>query len=190
MAFLFEIRDKTVFPTAEALMISPYKDVWERDKSKAKEKALKEFAYIEFMMSKKSSNPFGGYDDVVRAEKIMNDIIKDKKWKPDQLVVEAMHKLEMFQTEASANFSFLVSAKKGASKVKDFFEDVDLKERNEKTGNPIYKASDITRALNDTEKIVMNLQALTKRVEQELYEATKTKSDKVISPFANPGSLS
>ena len=31
MAFLFQVTDRAVFPNAETLLISPFKDIWERD---------------------------------------------------------------------------------------------------------------------------------------------------------------
>ena len=53
MAFLFIVTEKTVFPNTETLLISPFKDIWKRDKTKQKHHALEEFAYIEFMSSMK-----------------------------------------------------------------------------------------------------------------------------------------
>ena len=72
--------------------------------------------------------------------------------------------------------------------LKEFFLNVDVNERNEK-GVPVYKPREITAALNDTEKVLTNLKALEKKVEEELYETTKNRADKEISPFANPRSL-
>jgi hypothetical protein len=54
---------------------------------------------------------------------------------------------------------------------------------------PIYKPKDITSAVADAEKTLGTLSALKSKVEEELYEKSKMRSDKVISPFANPDSL-
>ena len=54
---------------------------------------------------------------------------------------------------------------------------------------PIWKPRDITSALNDTEKVLANIKSLEKKVEEELFEETKTRSNKQISPFADPESL-
>ena len=37
MAFLFIVSEKSVFPNPETLLISPFKDIWARDKSKKNE---------------------------------------------------------------------------------------------------------------------------------------------------------
>ena len=36
MAFLFIVSEKSVFPNPETLLISPFKDIWARDKGKKK----------------------------------------------------------------------------------------------------------------------------------------------------------
>ena len=46
MAYLFKVEGKTVYPNDEVLLISPFKEIWERDKSKGKDVARQEFSYI------------------------------------------------------------------------------------------------------------------------------------------------
>ena len=189
MAFLFEVNEKVVFPNSETLLISPFKEIWERDKSKGKENALQEFAYIEFMTSMKKSNPFRQYPEDKKEEIVKGEVITQVDWHPDVLIEEAIEKLKVFQQEASTTYNYYMSAKTAAEKMQDFFNNVDITAVNPKTFNPLYKPRDITSALNDTEKVLANLKALEKKVEEELYEETKTRSDKQISPFANPDSL-
>lgn len=189
MAFLFEVSDKVVFPNAETLMISPFKDIWERDKSKGKQNALQEFAYIEFMCSMKKSNPYRQYPESKKEQVVIDAVITQIDWRPDPLINEAIEKLKLFQTEASTTYSYYVAAKCAAEKMQNFFTEVDVTAINPKTFNPVYKPRDITSALNDTEKVLSNLKALEKKVEEELFEETKNRSDKKISPFANPDSL-
>lgn len=189
MAFLFEVNGRSVFPNPETLLISPYKEIWARDTDVNKEFALEEMAYIEFMGSMKKSNPFSGYDASIRGEKVRDAVITTANWSPDTLVIQGIKRLEKLQTEASVSYSFLMAARKAAETIKDFFNTVDLNERNEKSGTPIYKPKDVTSAINDAEKIIQNLDAIQKKVEQDMYESTKTKADKQISAFANPDSL-
>lgn len=189
MAFLFQVDNKVVFPNPETLLIYPFKDIWERDKSKGKETALREFAYIEFITSMKKSNPYRQYPESRKQDVVQKATIGDKNWKPDKLIVEGMKKIKKFQEEASTTYNYYISAKNAIETMTDFFNNVDLNERNFKTGNPIYKPADITRAFNDLERNLANLKALEKKVEEELFEETRTRSDKQISPFANPSSL-
>ena len=41
--------------------------------------------------------------------------------------------------------------------MRGFFDEVDLNEKNLKSGNPLYKPKDITSAIVDTEKVLANL---------------------------------
>ena len=189
MAFLFIVSEKTVFPNPETLLISPFKDIWKRDKSKQKYMALEELAYIEFMSSMKKSNPYRQYDDKMKEKKVREAVITKKGWAPDELIREGVAKIMQFHKEASTTYNYYMGAKKAAEKMTQFFNEVDISEVNPKSFNPIYKPKDITGAINDLEKNLANLKALEKKVEEELYEETKNRSNKEISFFADPESL-
>lgn len=189
MAYLFEVREKTVFPNAETLMIEPFKTIWNRDKSKDKVDALSHFAYIEFVSSMKKSNPYRQYPESRKAIKIAEDLFGDPNWKPDVKIRDGIMKMRVFQQEASTTYNYYLSAKIAAEGMQDFFRNADINERHPKSGNPIYKPRDFTSALNDTGKVLANLKDLEKKVEEELYEEVKTRSDKQVSPLADPGSL-
>ena len=189
MSLLFIVEDKKVSPHTETLLIFPFKEIWERDESPNKENAMEEFAYIEFVSSMKKSNPYAGYEEVQKREKVKEHIITRNEWEPDTLVEEAIVKCKSFQHEASPTYSYYMAAKLGANKMQTFFNTFDMNEKNERSGNPIYKPKDITQALNDTAKVLENLNTMKEKVEQELFESTRMKGQKEISPFANPESL-
>jgi hypothetical protein len=189
MAYLFQINGKAVFPNPETILISPFKEIWERDLSKDKENAIQEFAYIEFMTSMLKSNPYREYPEVKKDEIIRKDIITQIDWNPDDLVLEGMKKIQELQKEGSITYTYWMSNKSAIEKMIDFFNNFDIDERNFKSGMPIYKPKDITSAVADAEKTLGTLSALKSKVEEELYEKSKMRSDKVISPFANPDSL-
>jgi len=188
MAYLFEVTDKIAFPNVETLLISPFKEIWERDTSHEKKVAIQELAYVEFMTSMKKSNPYKEYPEDRKEEVIRKAIIKEEKWEPDELVKAAMEAVIKFQKDASATYNYYISAKIAAEKMQNFFLEVNITERNAKD-MPIYKPRDITSALNDTEKVLTNLKSLQKKVEEELYEESRIRGDKKISPFANPSSV-
>jgi hypothetical protein len=185
MAFLFIVENKIAVPNPETLLIEPFKSIWERDNSKNKWEAVEDFTYIEFMSSMKKSNPYRQYPENRKHDVVKEQVISRENWIVDDLIKLAIDKIKEFQTEASSTYSYYMAAKKAAENLKDFFSTVDInRDVNPKTGMPIYKPKDITGALNDTEKVLANLKNLEKKVEEELYEQEKIRSDKKISPFA------
>ena len=183
MAHLFVVENNIAKPNTETLLMSPYKEIWNRDKSKDKSDAIRDFTFIEFMISKKKSNPYAGYDEESRRRVLGQLLYKDDNFYPDRLIEEGLHALDTFQKEASPAYTFLLAAEEAANKLKDFFRTFDLTERNVKTGMPVYKPKDISSAINDSEQNIRTLHNLKEKVEQELFEATKTRNNRTINPF-------
>lgn len=189
MAMLFEVVGNSVKPTDEVILIPPFSEIWRRDKSKGKEQAIREFAYIEFVCSMLRSNPYRQFTEEQRKREVGKDIMGDADYRADELVQKGLDKYYDFLTRASASYNYFRAAQVATEKMQDFFMHFDLSQKNEKTKNPLYKPRDITSALNDTEKVLSNLKALEKKVVEELYEDTKVRAQKQISPFADPESL-
>ena len=182
MAFLFIVENNIAKPNVETLLISPFKDIWERDKSTTKERAIKELTFIEFMSSKKKTNPYAGYDDEKRFE-ILKKTFFDETWQMDAMVEQGLIKINEFQKEASPTYKYYIDNLETAERTRKFLKEIDLSERNERTGNPLYKPKDVTSAIIDAEKVILTLASLKEKVEQELFETTKTKGNKAINPF-------
>jgi len=190
MSLLFQVEKKRVMANTETLLIPPFKQIWERDESNDKSDALEDFAFIEFMVSVRRTNPYSGYPKDKRREKIKEDIITRENWEEDELIKEGMKALDRMQREGSPTYNYYKSALLGAQKLQDFFEDFDLiNDINPKNGNPLYKPRDITSALNDTAKILQNLEQLREKVDNEIYDTTKTKGGRKTSMLANPDTL-
>lgn len=184
---LFIIEGQKVMPSPEALLVPILGKIWERDKSKDKFMAIKELAYCEFMVSMKKSNPFRQYPEDRKHDIISKSIVNIDDWEPDEIVQAAILKLTEFQKEASTTYQYYMAAKKAAENMQNFFSTVNIMTNlNPKTGVPIYKPRDITSALNDTAKVLHTLKELEKKVLEELFEESKKRGDKTISPYADP----
>jgi len=179
---MFIIEDTIVKPTPESLMVTVFKNIWEKDKSSRKEIALKNLALVEFFVSPKKSNPFYGYDKADRKEKILKAISLDVKDIYKKEVDEAILFYEDYIKECSPSLTYYNSAIEAANKMKGFFSTFSLSERT-KSGTPVYKPGDITKALQDTDKVLNTLNTLRQKVEQDIYENFKTKSNRDINPF-------
>ena len=190
MSWLFVVENKVVKPNIETLIVSPFREIWERDTHPSKFTAMDEFAYIEFMVSLKRTNPYRAYDPETRHERLCKDIMKHDSYEPDELVVEAMKVLEDFQLNSSISMSYFLAAKKAVKSIQDFFNDPDiLKMTNPRSGLPLYKPKDITNAVIDTEKVLNNLVTLEEKVNNEIFETVKNKGQKTVSIFADRDTL-
>ena len=184
---LFTVENNIVRPTAEALLLRPFNNIWESDTTSKKDIAIAKFAYIEFMCSYKRSNPFIGYtnkDDrklkiigSLNIENALNEILEDNN------VKEAIDLYNKLQEEASPSLRFYESAVQASEKMIEFFESFDLMAVNGRTGNLLYKPADITRALKDTNDILKTMNSLKEKVYQELYEDSKAKGGREVNYF-------
>jgi hypothetical protein len=190
MSLLFTVESKVVSPTTQVLLIPPFKEIWARDTSEDKRYAIEDFSYIEFMASIQKSNPYSGYAEHQRPEKIIKDIITREDWdQEDPLLVQGIAKLKEFQAEASVTYNYYMAAKSAAEKMQQFFINFSMSDVNLRTGAPIFKPKDITSALNDTSRVLENLNTLREKVDNEVFEEIKKKGQKIVSPFADPTSL-
>lgn len=186
-AYLFVVEGKVVKPNTETLLISPYREIWERDESTGKFRAIQELSYIEFIVSQKKSNPYSGYAPSVRSTKIIRDLfLDDDGWEPDELVDLGIEKLKEFQAKASPTYRYWESVYMAVEKMNIFFRTFNIKERNEKTGNPIYKPRDITSAVKETDDMLAKMNKLKEKVENDLFDVVINRGGREDSPFADP----
>jgi len=183
MSFLFAINGRALFPKPEVLLTKPFKQIWARDKSEDKEKALEQFAYMEFMTSKLRSNPFAGYQEDDRHGRIIKQTGMNPKYKPDKLVLEGIEFLLRILKEASPSYRYLMSSLKGADRVQDWLEELNPDARTDK-GAYLLKPADFAKSMREVPESIKNLKLLEKRVDQELIEDLKIRGGVIISSFA------
>jgi hypothetical protein len=189
---IFNVVNQVAQPTVEILLISPFKEIWERDVSPSKFYALNEFTYIEFMCSPKKTNPFYGYINLEeRSTKIKERLYNRENvhksiadtWKPDSEVREAIEIYRSFLKSASPALDLLESCYKAAEGIRDFLNMDGILTRVNSKGFPLYKVGDVMGALSKMEGIVKSLNSLREKVEQELYESTKSRGNRRINKF-------
>ena len=184
MAYLFTVNKLSVIPLPETYMIYPFNKILERDTSKNKDKALKDFAYIEFMSSTKKSNPFAGYDNDIKEQKIIEKVF-DYNYTPDDLVLEGVKFIQSLQKENSPIYSLYLAAKEGTEKIKKFIREVDVNERDDK-GKPLFKTSDVLRTINEIPKVLATLKDLEVKIQAEDLSISKNRGELKVGLFADP----
>ena len=182
MVDIFELHNSFVRPKVEVLLVFPFKEIWERDTSKHKETAIKELSYIYFIASPKKSNPYAGYKDEVKSENIIKGLWKDEEWNPDLFVQKGIEVYSKWLQDASPSMRYYNAVKAGIEQTINFFQNIDFEERTDK-GAPVYKISEVIPALKSANEVLKSMTELQERVEQELYESSKTKAGKEINHF-------
>jgi hypothetical protein len=180
MARLFDIERNKVIPDADIIAIPAFKKIWDRDKSKEKNTALKEISYIVFLCDFHS--PYKDMRDGEKSDKIIEEVF-EKVWEPDEVIKSAIKVYNKLQETPSMRL--LASARKTLDKLADYFEMVDFKEVDSFTGKLLHSPTDLTRNLKEVGNIVKSLVNLEQQVKLELKEHSVQGSSE-IGPFENP----
>lgn len=182
---IFEIDGFVVRPTKEALLIPEYKAIWDRDITPKKLRAMFEFAYVYFMINMSKKNLFRGYNEEQKSKEIIKRLLPYKRnYEPDELVLNLLEAYKEDVKSSSLAHGYLMDAKIAAETMRSFFRDPNtLTKTNARTGAPIYKPKDITSALIDTQKVIENLEALERKLQNEELTGAKNKSNRDINPL-------
>lgn len=178
MSYFFDISGNVCIPKEEILLVEPFKGIYARG-------GIKDLSFIELYSSKLRSNPYAGFSDEERCRRLGEDIYGKKGLRYEDLsedVRRGIERLVEYQTEGSPTYSYYVSQLRAVEKLRNFFLEFDLGERNER-GQLIYKPKEITSALSDAEKIIQNLGVLRDKVETEMYESIKTRANREIGAY-------
>ena len=172
---LFDMKGKGISITTEALLIPEFKEIWERDKTKDKEEAVKEFSYIYFSTDFKS--PYVQSADAGLAAKVVaKDFMKDPKYKPDKTIDAAIAKYVELQETPSMRL--LKASLKTVSNLTNYLETVNLHERD-KHDKPIYKPSDVTSALKAIGPVIESLNKVKEQVEREVAQSATLRGRRI-----------
>lgn len=166
-----------------SIAIPPFRDIWDRDKSKTKEKATQEISYVVYLCDYKS--PYIAYAEQDRERVIKEDFIKDKDWVPDQLILDAIEKYK--QLQSTPILRMLKSALGVADKISGYLDSVDFKTLNTK-GEYIYDINDILAAIDKVERAVKKLKAMEEQVKSEQMENTNVRGNAKIGLYEIPES--
>ena len=107
------------------LLLTPFAAIFKRDKTKHKDRANKELAYVWFFSDIKSDYQ-QIFDEKERSEAIVADLALNKTWKPDKVIEEA---IEYYKKMSKTISSQLVEdSYQAVSKVSEYLRDVNLEE--------------------------------------------------------------
>lgn len=181
---LFKIKNWQVQVEEEVWTLQPFKVLLDRDKTKDKEIAMKEMAFIYHFSDVKSDYVYiGDKDD--RESEIKKDIGLPKKWKADSKIKAAID----FYIERSVTPSerLYKAGVKSANDIATYLNNtgVLLAERDEK-GKPVNTINSITGALKGIPDIMKNLSNSYKALIKEKEDLeNKSKGSQQMGMFEN-----
>lgn len=147
---ILELNNDRVSISAEALGLSFFKTLWNRDKSKGKEKAYNDIAYVYYYCDFNST--FFAYPPDEREKLIKEYIIGDKNFTVDKEVQTAIKGYEELNTTPA--MKMLESVTIAISKMDSYFRTVDYQEVDiDKVGKFIERLPKLTEALNQAKDI-------------------------------------
>jgi hypothetical protein len=173
MAKLFTLQDFKVIIEPQALLISPFSDIWNNDKSKDKSVAYEIITFIWFYADYES--PYKDYKESERSKLIKEQVIKNLKFKEDDLLKRAIQAYKDFDT--SASLQMLESAEGVVHKMKDYFDSVDFtKTQTSKSGieEAVFDIDKISKAITNMPKLIESLNQA-----KEICKKERTNSNRV-----------
>lgn len=169
---VFDYDQKTgtvILNSADLALIDEFKTIIKRDK----ERANREFTYIYLAIDWKS--PYSNYSEQERHEAALKDAhITEEEWN-DPLFRAACRKYRALQ-ESNRYVRLLKSAELVTDKITDYFNNVDLEERNDNTGAYINKVSDVQKAMENAAKQIETLKMIESLVKKEITEQSQIRA--------------
>lgn len=152
MLRLFKYESYRVTISEEALCLKPFKQIWNRDKTQSKDKALMELGYIYFMEDPRSD--FSFISSIEEREQAIKEAEGfPQSWKPDKVVKEAMQLYSSFKPASALlleDTRYMVD--KFRKKVRSIdFEKLEVKELKE-VGALIKQIPALVKDLDEAEK--------------------------------------
>lgn len=174
MIRLFQYEGYTVRISPEALMLAPFKKIWDRDKSNDKHKAMQELGYVYFMEDPRSDYQFI-IDRDDRIEEIKKGEGLPEKWKPDEIVQKACAFYASFKP---ASAGLLEDTKVAIDKLRSMIRDIDLEAKDGK-GRPIYTLSVITQTIKQIPALVKDLEEAERSLSRDIISDSKARGSQV-----------
>ena len=154
---LFKCEGYNLTISKEAYTLVPFKALWERDKSKRKDRALQELGYIYFMEDSRSDYQIY-IDKEERSKQVKIGEGIPESWKPDKLVTEAQEFYASFKSETALLLDDIRTAiytlRKGMI-TQEELDNIDPEKKPTVLNNyagVISKLTDLAQKVNEVEK--------------------------------------
>lgn len=167
---LFKYEGYKIVISEEALLLKPFKKIWDRDKSLNKSKALMELGYIYFMCDPRSDYQYI-VDEEDRSTAIKEGEGLADSWEPDKYLIEAMDFYSKFKPTSAL---LLEDTRIAIEKLRTLLKDIDLT-KTDNNGKPIYTLNTITSTIKQIPSLVKDLDEAERAIAKELVQSEKVR---------------
>lgn len=177
---IFEITNNVVMYSPQALMLSAFKKIYDKDKSKDKIIANLHLSYVYYMVDERSD--FMHILDIDERTLAVKSALQlpEKFNGQSEEMVEAMSFYQKMSETTSTKL--LQSTRLVLQKISEFLDNVDLNERDDRSKKPVHDIGKITGAVEKIPKLIRAINEIEKEVVRE--KALKAQSgSKDISMF-------
>jgi hypothetical protein len=175
---LFKYEGYKITISEEALLLEPFKKIWDRDKSEDKYKALQELGFIYFFTDIRSSYQYL-VDEEERTRAIKEGEGMPKGWKPDKLVLAGIEFYKSFKTTSQW---LLEDTRYAVDKLRKLLREIDLNAVDDK-GKPIYTLNTITATIKQVPSLVRDLDEAEKAIAAEIAQNDKVRGAQTKSMY-------
>lgn len=170
MIRLFKYEGYEVSIEPEALVLAPFKALYDRDKKKDKSMAMQELAYIYFMGDPRSDYQYL-VDPEVRSKEIIKGLGMPDKWKPDAAVKRALTFYESFKPISAG---LLEDTRYVVNKLRSELRRMDFDERDDK-GKPVHTLQSITATLKQIPGLARDLDEAERTLSKDIIAEAKAR---------------
>lgn len=165
MIRLFKYENYKVTISEEAILLKPFKAIWNRDRTKSKDRALDELGFIYFFCDPRSDYQYLT-DETERKKAIKEGEGLPEKWEPDKLVLDAMDFYNSFKPTSAL---LLEDTRYAVDKLRKLLKDINLEDKDDK-GKPVYTLNTITATIKQIPSLIKDLDEAEKTLTSEMMQ--------------------
>ena len=165
---LFKYEGYKIVISEEAFALKLFRQIWNRDRSVNKDKAIMELGYIYFMEDPRSDYQYL-VDKEERSKAIMEGEGLPVNWKPDKVILDAM---ELYSSFKPTSALLLEDTRFAVDKVRIMLREIDLTKEDDK-GRPVYTIDKVLSAIKQVPALVKDLDEAEKALASEMKQGGK-----------------
>lgn len=165
---LFKYEGYKITIAPEALLLKPFKQIWQRDRSRNKDKALMELGFIYFFCDTRSDYQYLTDEDE-RKRAIKEGEGLPINWEPDKVVLEAM---KLYSSSKSVSALLLEDTRYAVDKLRALLRAIDLSETDDR-GKPIYPLNTITATIKQVPSLIKDLDEAERTLAKEQIDSSR-----------------